>query len=120
RGDVDEGLVNVNKALEFYKSGGYRNEWGLALLLIGRAKRDKGDYNEALRALNERLQLAQEAGAPNGIADANNEIGKVLLAQDKPVEALTHFQASYDIYQNSKDQRSLGNNLVNRGEALWR
>jgi tetratricopeptide (TPR) repeat protein len=120
RGDVDEGLVNVNKALEFYKSGGYRNEWGTALLLIGRAKRDKGEYNEALRALNERLQLAQQAGIPNGIADANNEIGKVFLAQEKPDEALTHFQVSYSIYQNAKDQRSLGNNLVNRGEALWR
>src|ERR1043165_4516719 len=48
RFEADRGLTFIDQALAFYQPGGYRTETSQALLLRGRALKQKGDYQGAL------------------------------------------------------------------------
>src|SRR5215216_3308591 len=59
---TDEGLRYIDQALPFYRQGGYREWLSVALMLRGRVLRDKGDYEGALKAFNDQLQLGEQPG----------------------------------------------------------
>jgi serine/threonine protein kinase/lipoprotein NlpI len=120
QGRTDEGLPEMTRARDFYVQGGYSNEAALSLGLIGQARRDKGEYDEAIRAFQEQLQIAGQLNLPPLIASVNDDIGQVLVYQEKYPAALEFMNASYDIYQALKDQLGIGYNLLNRGHVLWR
>ena len=47
----------VEQALRFFEHGSYRKEISQALILLGRARRDKGDYDGAIADYTEALRL---------------------------------------------------------------
>ena len=116
RGESDRGLSFDEEALSFYQSGGYRTETSQALLLRGRALRQKGNYNEALKA----FALAEETGDQTQIAYAHGSIAGLLLDQERYEEALKHFQEGRNLYKALGYRLYEGYALMHVGEALWR
>lgn len=120
QGRTDEGLPEILKARDFYLRGGYSNEAALSLSMIGQARRDKGEYEEALSAFKEQLEIARQLNLPPLIASINDDIGQVLLYQERYPEALEFMSAGYRIYQTLEDPLGTGYNLLNRANVWWR
>ncbi|MDQ3175810.1 MAG: tetratricopeptide repeat protein, partial [Acidobacteriota bacterium] len=115
----EEALRFLEPALTFYQQGGYRSEASSCLALLARANRQKGDYDAAINADEKILQLGQQWNDQAQIALGHTEIGSVLARQEKWVEALDHFSQAYTFYSSQGMQRSIGYNLLSRGDALW-
>lgn len=116
RGESDRGLGYAEEAITFYQNAGYRTETSQALLLRGRAFRQKGDYSAALKA----FAMVEETGDQTQIAYAHGSIGSLLLDQERYQEALRHFQEVRRLYQTLGYRLYEGYALMHMGEALWR
>ena len=119
RGSVDEGLRNVEQALDFYRKRDYRSEAARALLVIGRANRRKGNYDVAMKAFDEQLALAEHVGDPSQVALSHNSIGTLLGDKEDFGEALRHFEESYRINKALDAAFNIQYDLLNRGNMLW-
>jgi tetratricopeptide (TPR) repeat protein len=88
--------------------------------LIGRANRQKGDFDAALQALQQKLDQARESNDQLQLAASYADIGSVLFEQERYPEALSQYDQSLAI------AKGLGNNISqaysqhNRGNILWR
>jgi serine/threonine protein kinase/Tfp pilus assembly protein PilF len=119
QGNADEAIRYILQALDFYQEGGYRQEVSISMLVLGRAKRIKGDYQGALAAFEQQLKLAEELADPAQMASSHSEIARVLVRQAAYTEALNHFLLSYETIKSIGDQMKLGYNLMDRGNLLW-
>ena len=119
-GNFDEAVSHLESALKFYQPAGYRTETSNALILLGRAYRDKGDYAVAMKAFSEQLQLAKQSGDPARLAATHSSIG-VLLGANQEIypEALPHFDESYRINKSIGARVGMGWDQANRAAALW-
>jgi tetratricopeptide (TPR) repeat protein len=102
--ELEEGIREVEQALPFFERGGYGKESSQALLLLGRARRDQGDYAGALRVFGEQLQRAGKTGDWSQSALAQEGIARVLLYQERFPEALAHARECVSIGQTHGDQ----------------
>jgi tetratricopeptide (TPR) repeat protein/tRNA A-37 threonylcarbamoyl transferase component Bud32 len=116
---ADEAVEYLEPALAFYQQSGFRKETSQVLLVLGRALRQKGDYEAALHAFQQQLQLAEEVGDQLQQALSEEGIGNVLARQERYPEALGFFQQSYAIYKALGMQRGVGNTLSNQASVLW-
>ncbi len=116
--NVDEAVRYLEPALAFYQQGGYRSETSLCLLMLARAKRQRGEYEAALSSDAQILQLGEQVNDQSQIALAHSEMANVLVRQEKYPEALEHFGKAFDLYNSQGIQRSIGYNLQARGEVL--
>jgi tetratricopeptide (TPR) repeat protein/tRNA A-37 threonylcarbamoyl transferase component Bud32 len=116
---ADEAVQFLEPALDFYQQNGFRKEASQVLLVLGRSLRQKGDYEAALKAFQQQLQLAEEVGDQLQKALSEEGIGNVLARQERYTEALNYFQQSYSIYKALGMQRGVGNNLSNQASVLW-
>lgn len=116
----DEAVSHLETALKFYQPAGYRRETSNALILLGRAYRDKGEYAIAMKAFSEQLELAKQSGDPARLAAAHSSIG-VLLGNNQEVypEALPHFDESYRINRSIGSRIGMGYDQANRAVSLW-
>jgi serine/threonine protein kinase/Tfp pilus assembly protein PilF len=114
----DEVVQYLEPALAFYQQGGYRSEISSCLALLARANLQKGDYPAAAKGQEELLRLAQELNDQSLLARAHAERGSALVREEKFTEALDHLNQAYSMYSAQGIQRSMGYNLVSRGEAL--
>jgi tetratricopeptide (TPR) repeat protein len=116
----DEAVAHLESALKFYQPAGYRRETSNALILLGRAYRDKGDYAVAMKAFSEQLALAKQFSDPARLAATHSSIG-VLLGDNQEMypEALPHFDESYRINQSLGARVAMGWDQANRASALW-
>jgi tetratricopeptide (TPR) repeat protein len=93
----------------------------LAVLLLGRTRRQAGDYEGALRTFEEQLRLAEPAGDMQQVGDTHRELGTVQLMRGQAPEALRHFRESHAIYKSLGGQQgAVANSLVKQADALWR
>lgn len=120
RDDPEQGLGYVEQALPFFQQGFYRRETSQVAVLIGRAKRMKGDYDGALRALEPQLRVAEGAGDKPQMSLLLGGMGSVLLQQERYAEALSRFNDGYAISSSSGNQLSTGFDSQLRADALWR
>jgi len=118
--NANEALQYLAPAIAFYQQGAYRSETTACLVLLARANRQKGEYDTALKANEQLLQLGQQLNDQSQIALSHSEIGQVLTRQEKYAEAISHFDQAYGFYSLQGIQRSLGYNLHNRADVLWR
>ena len=116
----DEVIHFLEPALAFYQQGGYRSETFSCLVLQARANLQKGDYAAAQTGQEQLLQLAQAANDQSQLALAHAERGSGLAAEQKFVEALEQMDQAGALYSTQGVQRSIGYNLTNRSEVLWR
>jgi tetratricopeptide (TPR) repeat protein/predicted Ser/Thr protein kinase len=119
-GRFDEAVSHLDAALKFYQPAGYRTETSNALILLGRAYRDKGEYAVAMKAFSEQLELAKQSGDPARLAATHSSIG-VLLGdnQERYPEALPHFAESYRINKSLGARVGMGWDQANRAANLW-
>jgi tetratricopeptide (TPR) repeat protein len=116
---TDEALGYIEQALPFFKHAGYRKELSQLLILQGRASRDKGDTDAALRAFNEQLQLGEQMGDVSQMALAHKEIGNVLAGREDFTQALQHLDKSYDISKSLGAEINVGYSAMHRASVLW-
>lgn len=118
-GRFDEAIAHLQPALAFFQPAGYRTETSNALILLGRAHRDKGDYTVAMKAFSEQLELAKQSGDPGRSAATHSSIG-VLLGDNQELyaEALPHFEESHRINKSLGARASMGWDQVNRAGSL--
>jgi tetratricopeptide (TPR) repeat protein len=119
-GRFDEAVAHLESALKFFQPAGYRREMSNALILLGRAYRDKGEYAVAMKAFSEQLELAKQSGDPARVAATHSSIG-VLLGDNQEFypEALPHFEESYRINKSLGARVGMGWDQANRAAALW-
>jgi len=107
-------------ALDYYRRNGFSEGATEAGRLLIRAKRDKGEYKQALDDGNALLALAKQSGLAGSQAKAEEEVGSVYLAMEKYPDALTHFEnaralatsdlmRSYQEFHCGETLRRLGN-----------
>ncbi len=116
----DEAVQYLEPALRFYEQGGYRSETFSCLALLARVNLQKGDYAAAVKGHENLLQLAQASNDQSLIALAHAERGSGLARQEKYTEAMDHLAQAFKIYESQGVQRSLGYNLSDRSDILWR
>jgi serine/threonine protein kinase/tetratricopeptide (TPR) repeat protein len=116
---TDEGLRYIEQALPFYRQGGYRKWLSGALMLRGRVLRDKGDYEGALKAFNDQLQLGEQLGDQSQVALSHEEIGSVLANQEQYPAALHHFDECHKIYSELNAKLYVGYAAMHRASVLW-
>ncbi|MGC2638208.1 MAG: protein kinase [Acidobacteriaceae bacterium] len=84
----------ARKARAWYKANGYVVEGAKAWILLGRAQARKGNLAEALQTGNELLTLAQQAGKPSLITQAEELLGMVFWMEEDYPHSLDHYQAA--------------------------
>jgi serine/threonine protein kinase len=118
RGTPDEALSDLEKAQAFFLAGNYHNYLAKTLLVLGRVRRDLGDYYRALKLFGELLDLSREDKKPALIALANGELGKVLLFLEDYSAAFAAFDESY-LRSDKMTKIELGFFYMNRARTLW-
>ncbi|MDT7688573.1 MAG: eukaryotic-like serine/threonine-protein kinase [Acidobacteriota bacterium] len=109
----------VEQALEFYRQGGYRREADLSAMVIGRSKRQRGDYEGALKFFQEPLRLAEQASELGQVGNLHRECGGVLYAWGRYPQALTHFRESASAARLLHNSTLLTYSLLNQANVLW-
>jgi tetratricopeptide (TPR) repeat protein len=108
------------ESVEIYGDLGARAQSHLPSILLGIAKNDLGQYEQA-RDLGQRcLVLAQEIGNQRGMANSYYLQGLVALAIKAYTEAQALLRESVSIYQQIGQREQLGNALVNLAVAECR
>src|SRR2546421_1947975 len=67
KNDNDTTISELQTALNFYKTAGYRRETSIALSVLGRAFQDKGEDDKALKLFEEQSELVKQAGDESGV-----------------------------------------------------
>lgn len=109
----------VAEARDYFNQGGYRREADSCAILIGRSRRQKGDYEGALRILDEQLRLSEQAGDLGQAGVLHRECGAVLFRQQKYPQALTHYKESAAAAKSLGNTPNLHYSLLNQANTLW-
>jgi tetratricopeptide (TPR) repeat protein len=108
--NVDEGLKLIEGAVAFYQKGGHSREWWRAMLWLGRARIQRGDYEGAKQTLDDVLL----------VADTHFEKGILLAQQELYPQALHEFDESRKRYENLNNPTKTGYAWLYCSEMRWR
>ena len=114
-------LKNYDKALEYYqqalkinqdnrKSNEDENRLVSNLINIGSVFQLKGDNRNAIRYLNEALEIKQKSGTPVEMAVMHNYLASLYLAQGNLNDAERHTKESIALLRNTDNKRALATN----------
>ena len=56
---VDKASPLIDRALTFYRAGGYRREVSRCMVMVGRSQLLKGDFDGAVKTLDEQIGPGQ-------------------------------------------------------------
>jgi len=115
----DEALPLALQALDFYVQGNFRKEAAQTQMLIGRIKRQQGDYAGALQMFDELLAGARQSADKSQLCDVEREYGVVLLMQERYTEAVSHFGESVAAARALGNPQQLSFALASEAKALW-
>lgn len=113
----DRVIGPAQAALDYYKKNGYFKLAANASLLLVRAERDKGQYQQALQSGNAFLDLAAKSGSRLLMRQAEEVVGTVFFATEQYPDALVHFQNAKSLADTASD-KAYG--AVNFAETLSR
>jgi tetratricopeptide (TPR) repeat protein len=113
----DRVIGPAQAALDYYKKNGYFKLAANASLLLVRAERDKGQYQQALQSGNAFLDLATKSGSHLLMRQAEEVVGTVFFAMQQYPDALVHFQNAKSLADTASD-KAYG--AVNLAETLSR
>lgn len=120
QGNTDGAISQLDEALKFYQPGGYRKETSIALLMLGRAYRDKGDYEVAFKTFEQQLGLAQDLGDPAQVSATHMSLAILRgVEQERYPEALSHLDEGYKIDESRGAKVQMGFDQMRRGSFLW-
>jgi tRNA A-37 threonylcarbamoyl transferase component Bud32 len=117
QGRPDEAEQLARQAVEFFNQGGYRREADQFAMLIARNKKQRGDFDGALKLLEELLHAAEQRGDMGQAASLHHECGTVLNTQEKYAQALAHYRESVPIFHSLHIQSQLPFSQVNMASS---
>ncbi|HEX8353158.1 MAG TPA: protein kinase, partial [Pyrinomonadaceae bacterium] len=115
----DEAERFITEAREFYLQAGYRREADQCAMLIARSRKQKADYEGALKILQEQLRLAEQAGDVGQTGALHRECGSVLHAQQNYPQAFAHYRQSTAAARTLQNTTLFNYSLLNQASALW-
>ncbi len=118
-GKPDEAEQLAEKARDYFNQGGYRREADLASMIIARSRKQRGDFDGALKLQEELLRNAEQSGDAGQVASLHHEVGSTLNMQEKYAAALAHFQQSVPAARVLGIQSLLTYSQVNMASSLW-
>lgn len=113
----DQVTAPAQSALNYYRRNGFFSEGTYAAILLIRAQRDNGQYQQALQSANELLALTKQSGVRSLMMQAEEDTGTVYLRMEQYPDALTHYQNALALTNTA---RSRAFQALHCGEALWR
>jgi tetratricopeptide (TPR) repeat protein len=117
--NTDLALSNLEQALQYFQQGGYNKEVSLAILLRGRARLLKGDYDAALQDFKQQIEFAQKTNNQSQLASTQLLVGNLLKSLERYPDALISFQKSFEIYQQLDVPITMGYLVVYQAEMHW-
>jgi len=117
---IDQGLPLIDQALSFFQQGNYPKNVSQCLTQIARGNRRKGDYAAALRALGQKMELAQQGGSQPAIADVFAELGAVSYEQGNYPASFDNYSKALDIYKQVGNSIKAAYSQTNKTNVLWR
>src|SRR5688500_1060739 len=118
--DADQGGPYIDQALTFYRNGNYRREISRSMMMVGRRQLLQGDFDGAVKTLDEQLQLAEQVEDLGQLAWSQAEVAAVLSKQDLYPQALVRFTQSYELNKQLNNPLNTAFALLNRGDMLAR
>ena len=112
----DKVIAPAQSALDYYQKHGFFVNAANVSILIIRAQRDKGQYQQALEAGNASISLATQSGVPRLMMQAEEVVGTVLLQMERYPDALSHFENARSL----ADESSKIYQAANMANALWK
>jgi tetratricopeptide (TPR) repeat protein len=97
----DQVIGPAQLALNFYGNNGFFRNAASASILLIRAKRDQGQYQEALKSGNAFLALSTQSGISPLMVQAEELMGTIYLQKEEYPDALNHFQKALSQASNS-------------------
>ncbi|MFL6257876.1 MAG: tetratricopeptide repeat protein, partial [Pyrinomonadaceae bacterium] len=119
QGKVEEAGQFLEKAHDFFVEGGYRREADQQTIVAARSKRDRGDFDGALKLLEEQLSIPEQMADPAQVATLHHECGTVLKTQEKYAQALLHFEQSVPAFRSLNIQSLLPYSQVSMARSLF-
>lgn len=118
--NYDQALVYYQRALilnrQQNKEGDNDNRLVTNLINIGTIYQLKGDNRNAIRSLNEALEIKRKKGTPIEVAVMHNYLASLYLAQGNFVEAETQTKSSISLLRNTNNKRALATNYKRLSE----
>jgi eukaryotic-like serine/threonine-protein kinase len=117
----DDAISYTQEALKFFQPGGYRKESSNALIILGRAYRDKGDnYDGALKTFQQQLEIARQLNDPAQLAASLSSLGLLIgLHQERYADGLHYLDESLKTNQSIGAKVAVGWDQMNRASLLW-
>jgi len=82
--------------------------------------RDEGQYEQAIRYLEESIQLSQNAGSLAGLASAYNALGALYTVQHSYEKALAYFRLALSMKKDIGSPKKILNTIVNMADVYVR
>ena len=117
---ADKGAPFIDRALTFYRDAGYRRELSRCMIMNGRVQLLRGDFDGALKTLDEQLQLAKQVEDPGELSRSQQEVASALSKQDFYPQALERYTESYELSKKIGNPMRAAFALLNRGDMLAR
>src|SRR2546425_10965809 len=90
------------------------------MMMVGRRQLLKGDFDGAVKTLDEQLQLAKQVEDPGQLARSQAEVAAALSKQDFYPQALVRYTESYELNKQLNNPLNAAFALLNRGDMLSR
>lgn len=111
----DSAMFFARQALKEAKTIEYVKGQGDALISIGRLKRDKGDYSQALEDIFQSLKIYKSIADSIQIGNALNDISIVYAYSEDYDKSLVYFEQALDIFQKTGNEKGVSQALNNIG-----
>jgi tetratricopeptide (TPR) repeat protein/tRNA A-37 threonylcarbamoyl transferase component Bud32 len=110
-------LDPAEAAAAYYTKNGYIEEAAFATILVGRAQRNLGQWQDALHTANKLVQLSQDSQR-NGLLVQSRELeGSIYLAKEDYPHALQAYNLALAL---ARDEPLKSFELLHCADALWR
>ena len=113
-----EGFPLIEQAHEFFLKGNYLRQVSYCLTYVGREHRRKGEYELALAAYRQKLEISERAADPKEVAFARADIAMAYAKQERYIEALGKYDESNEINRAREFWSGLTYNQMNRASVL--
>jgi tetratricopeptide (TPR) repeat protein len=113
-----EAIAELEPGLAYFRQGNWYKETGQTLILLGRLKREQGDFEGARRAFEEQLEQGRRLGDVDLTGLAHEGLGSIALRQAHFAKALSHCRQRYELGKAQGSSAAMAFGLRNAGAVL--
>ncbi|WP_263366530.1 serine/threonine-protein kinase [Edaphobacter bradus] len=113
----DKVIGPAQSARDYYQKNGFFVNTASASILLARAQREKGEYQQALETGNALVALSTRSGVRPLMMQGEELVGTVLLEMERYPDALLHFEKAKSLADNPTGRMY---EVVHTANTLWR